>query len=232
MDCKTKMKTVVVPGTDAIKELGRLWRNRTDTGLHPILFGKQDSFGFIEKGCSRVTDPLSVIRKSMNINIDEYLTEYYQEYPEDFSEDEITVEEEDGVAGQSLPAPHEINLISDLDDEASYTIGLLEMEEPWHVFAHLGWGDEKTGGQDIWGCDFQCAMHRRWQEQWGAEVISMTPVVIECRVARPPLNAEDAMRLAREQYVYCKDIVHQGAGSLTELASILLRGKEWFFWWD
>jgi len=42
--------------------------------------------------------------------------------------------------------------------------------------------------------------------------------------------AEEA--LAKEQFLYCSDIVEQGAGSIRNLASILLNGRAWYFWWD
>ena len=40
------------------------------------------------------------------------------------------------------------------------------------------------------------------------------------------------MALAREQFVYCPDIVYQGTGTLAGLAAALLEGTTWYFWWD
>jgi hypothetical protein len=56
--------------------------------------------------------------------------------------------------------------------------------------------------------------------------------MVECFVARPPLTRADALILAREQYFYCGALVHQGAGSVVELAEILIGRKRWYFWWD
>jgi Domain of unknown function (DUF4253) len=46
------------------------------------------------------------------------------------------------------------------------------------------------------------------------------------------LTRKDALDLAREQYIYCSDIVSQGTGTLEALAAGLLGGTAWFFWWD
>ena len=40
------------------------------------------------------------------------------------------------------------------------------------------------------------------------------------------------MELAEEQFAYCPDIVHQGVGTISALASMLLDGTAWYFWWD
>ncbi len=31
---------------------------------------------------------------------------------------------------------------------------------------------------------------------------------------------------------YCPDIVDQGVGTLDALATVLVSGSVWFFWWD
>jgi hypothetical protein len=40
------------------------------------------------------------------------------------------------------------------------------------------------------------------------------------------------MQLAMEQYLYCADIVDQGVESVANLATLLLKQKVWYFWWD
>jgi hypothetical protein len=56
--------------------------------------------------------------------------------------------------------------------------------------------------------------------------------VIEMTVARPPMTKEAAMELAKEQFLYCPDIVYQGTESVEALAAGLLDARVWFFWWD
>ena len=38
--------------------------------------------------------------------------------------------------------------------------------------------------------------------------------------------------IAREQYVYCSDIVEQGAQTLSALAAVLMESDWLYFWWD
>ena len=56
--------------------------------------------------------------------------------------------------------------------------------------------------------------------------------VVQCYVEKPPMNAQGALDLAKEQYAYCYDIVEQGTETIPALASELLKSKIWFFWWD
>ena len=48
----------------------------------------------------------------------------------------------------------------------------------------------------------------------------------------PPQSPDESLALAREHCVYCADIVHQGVGSVGNLASLLRRNACWYFWWD
>ncbi len=52
------------------------------------------------------------------------------------------------------------------------------------------------------------------------------------RVKQRPQTREAAIDLAREQYVYCNDIVDQGVGTLSVLAAVLMESDWWYFWWD
>jgi len=76
------------------------------------------------------------------------------------------------------------------------------------------------------------AILRRWSERYGLEMYAYTGDVIECEIARPPAGRKEALKLAREQYLYCSDIVDQGVGSIASLAAILEVSTHWYFWWD
>jgi hypothetical protein len=77
-----------------------------------------------------------------------------------------------------------------------------------------------------------CAVHRYWQQQYGAEVVSVTHDIVQCDVSRPPTDRQAALSLAEQQYYYCADIVQQGVGTIEALAALLLKGRYWYFWWD
>lgn len=98
----------------------------------------------------------------------------------------------------------------------------------WEAFAQLAWGGFNE-------CPFpheHCLLHRTWAEEYGAELVSMSDAVVECRVARPPQTRQAALALAKQQYLYCPDIVDQGTESIVGLAAELLKCPYWFFWWD
>ena len=76
------------------------------------------------------------------------------------------------------------------------------------------------------------AFGKRWHEQYGAEIVSITHDVMEFTVAKPPQTKGAALALAKEQFVFCPDIVHQGVGDVAALAATLLKSNYWYFWWD
>jgi hypothetical protein len=76
------------------------------------------------------------------------------------------------------------------------------------------------------------AVQKRWHWKFGAEVVCIADDVVEMTVSRPPTDRTSALELAREQYVYCEDLVVQGTLTLERLAASLLGAKKWFFWWD
>ena len=108
------------------------------------------------------------------------------------------------------------------------TIALVPTDAPWEVPAYLKFG----GWNECLEPEEHVALMRRWNELYGAEVVGMTSAVVEMVVARPPSDLGRAKALAREQYVYCPDIVDQGTGTIAALAETLLDAPVWYFWWD
>jgi hypothetical protein len=80
--------------------------------------------------------------------------------------------------------------------------------------------------------DQHVTVHRHWHEKYGANIISATGDIIECTVERPPNTRDEAIALAREQFIYCEDIVYQGCGTIMNLAATLKDADTWYFWWD
>jgi hypothetical protein len=98
----------------------------------------------------------------------------------------------------------------------------------WEIPAYLkfgGWNACPDPAQ-------QAAVLRYWNERHGMEVYSISSDVMECAVARPPRTREEALALAREQFLFCGDIVFQGTETLALLAAGILDAEAWFFWWD
>lgn len=94
--------------------------------------------------------------------------------------------------------------------------------------AHLrygGWNECPEPAQHV-------AAFRQWRDRYGAELVGLGSDTINMRVARPPQSRQAALALAREQFLYCFDIVVQGTQTLEALAAGLQKSRWWFFWWD
>lgn len=105
---------------------------------------------------------------------------------------------------------------------------VLPTDDPAEAPAYLRYG----GWNDCPAPEVHVAALRRWKEQFGFEPICFGGDLIEGRVARRPADREAALDLAREQAVYCPDVIDQGAETLSNLGAILMAGDWWFFWWD
>ncbi len=98
----------------------------------------------------------------------------------------------------------------------------------WEIPAYLHAG----GWNDCPAPEAQVAVLRAWHAAYGIELYALTGDKLECLALRPPTTREAALTLAREQFLFCSDIVHQGTGRLEILAAALLDADTWFFWWD
>lgn len=107
-------------------------------------------------------------------------------------------------------------------------LALVPTKVAWEVPAFLKWG----GWNECPIVAEQCAAMRYWHQKFGAEPVALTSSIAEMHVARPPVDQETALSLAREQYLYCNDIVTQGCQTISDLGATLLRGTSWYFWWD
>lgn len=138
----------------------------------------------------------------------------------------VTEEPEEFSAEAELVSVHRDVLTGKFKDKV--WIGLARIEQSWMLPAITRYGDWNDCPSPV----IHCAMLRYWQEKYGAEIVTMSGDVIECRVTKPPDTDEAAMQLAREQYCYCADIVEQGTDTITNLAATLLDSEHWYFWWD
>ena len=218
------MRLVTVSGSHAIAELDRLRGLYQSTGLYPILLGDAEDHTRIMDTLDESADVTATLDESRKIDP----VRWFREKPK--SEPELYQSEEG-----EWPAspPEELGIITHQDvltrkPKKEVLIGLLKVAAPWEVFAQLNWG----GWND---CPFpaeHCAIHGYWASLYGAEVVSITGDVVQCVVTRPPSDRDASLRLAREQYVYCYDIVEQGVQSIAALAAGLTNSRYWYFWWD
>jgi hypothetical protein len=103
----------------------------------------------------------------------------------------------------------------------------LPLTVPWQVPATLRLG----GWNQCPQTETHIAIARSWARRYGAEIISASNNILEMRVNSPPKTKDDSMKIAREQFFYCGDLVHRKFKTLSALAANLMYAPYWSFWW-
>jgi hypothetical protein len=213
----------IVSGAKAWTTLQEL---RKQPGVVPVVFGDRNDYDNVTTvmgmGDASFED---YVRSGASLDIDQWVASRVEEDPEYYSTDGAE------LAAGNAQQPGLLTVVYDVmsgQPKAEVFIGLVPVQEPWQVPAYL-----KIGGwNECPEADIHVAFFKRWYEQFGAVVTSISSDVIEFTVERPPQTMEEARRLAHEQFIYCADIVHQGVQTESNLAQALLGSGNWFFWWD
>lgn len=213
-----------VPGSKALETLSEL--RTAGTGV-PVILGSNETFERLVEAMEMNQDESveALIASAREIDIHEWLRERAAAEP-DYYEMEASEWPED-------PPPPTTSLIAHCDilTEQPYdevVITTIPAEESWMVPCYLRIG----GWNECPRAEEHAALFKHWYQQHGATVACITDDIIELTVERPADTREEALALARQQFVYCADIVDQGVGSLEALAATLLGGTVWYFWWD
>lgn len=133
-------------------------------------------------------------------------------------------------SGADAEPPRKLVVATDPGSDEPFAkvyIGLFPTDDWTTIPAYLRWG-----GGFCPSAEYHVATLRRWRDSHGAELVSLSRDTMELRVATRPQTRRQALALAREQYVYCPDLVIQGHQTLRALAGDLLLADWWFFWWD
>jgi hypothetical protein len=213
---------VVVPGKSALAELERLRLQFSSTGLYPILFGDDEDYARIPNSAGNGAQVKAILQESQQIDPSHWFRQKFESDRDSYPADD----------GDWPEWSEELGIVTHLEcdscaPKAKVLIGLLKVAEPWESFAYLNWG----GWADCPSAAEHCAIHRYWAEHYGAEVVSITGNAVQCYVRSPPETREIGLRLAREQYIYCPDIVNQGTRSIAQLAAGLIDSRCWYFGW-
>lgn len=219
-------------------DVWRAVRNETDnTGYWPIFTEDHyDLFEFME--WDEGEDPALILKEAGSIQAPGWFQAHLEEDPSRYSEAseaERTDSKGKGIDEYWKPNSKQSNIdgadgfyvIENIGDGTS-TMILVPTKTPWHAAAVLNWGNSNDGISPA----EHTAMHKYWFTKYGAEPVSVTNAIWEFRVVKPPEDRAEAIALAREQFIYCPDIVHQGCSTLTGLASELIYSPRWYFWWD
>lgn len=212
---------IKVSGRDALNTYQKL---KTKIGVLPIILGDNKDVDAISENMDYVTHSFEqLIEQAQSINP---LDWFDKRQAQDADYYDLTA-----GAWQDLSPANEMTVHLDIlsgKPKQDVYIALVPVEQSWMVPAFLKIGD----WNDCPNPAEHCAILNYWQTRYGAKIAAITRDVIELEVERPPVTKEQALKLAEQQFIYCPDIVYQGTESIAALASTLLNGKVWFFWWD
>lgn len=221
-------KTVKLAGNRALEELQVCRAAYRISGEYPFLIGNADDLELVQEAAeSNDCDFDEIIRHSMNLDLENWLGERREEA----AEYEFSMEETQGDWPGEVDEKGAIGLHKDIltgEIKPEVFLGLAKIAEPWQLPAALSYG----GWNECPEAETHCAFFRKWQAEFGAEIVGMSGDVVECVVKNPPQTKEAAMDLAWQQYWYCSDIVEQGCGSVSNLGATLINSDYWYFWWD
>jgi Domain of unknown function (DUF4253) len=233
---------LTVGGTEAINLWNYLRQLNDESHYYPLLLGGEEEiekhqeywerFAVPENEIIEIDAVSAVINRASTLDAEKWFCDRAQEmYADEFDEE---VEDRDPLEAITNGILGDWN--GDIFPSENFTIPALETvmialiptQICWHIPAYLnfgGWNSCPIPEEHI------CLM-KKWYEIYGAEVVGMTHDTIEMRVIKPPLDEKTAMSLAKEQYLYCNDIVDQGTQTLSALVSTLIECSVWYFWWD
>jgi hypothetical protein len=213
-----------VPGSEALAKLAEL---AAAGGGFPVILGDAEK-------CERMQETFEMndgrtveqaIDAARKIDPANWFVERQASDPEYYD-----LEEGDWPQGDPGPA-HSLTSHRDVltgEPFAEVNIGVIAAAEAWMVPCHLRIG----GWNECPSAEEHAAIFKYWGDKFGATVACIADDVIEMTVTRPPSTRDEALELAKEQYLYCADIVDQGTESVEALAAALVNAEFWFFWWD
>lgn len=226
---------VTVPGVSAMRAWEAL---REREGHWPVMVGDDEALGQVMEtfafmtseegaGADHHAGQVAILERARTIELPGALEQLFRD---EFGEDAIEPELGQWPARGASAQPG-LTLASDILTGRPFPqvhIILLPTDDFTEVPAYLRWG----GWNACPSPEVHVAMLRRWREQWGIELIGMSGDVMNLRASRRPKTRDAALALAREQFLYCNDIVHQGTSDMAPLAASLMESDWWYFWWD
>jgi hypothetical protein len=218
-------ETLTVAGTEAVSTCLRL-RAEGAGRITPVILGDPKKLSsLLDVVPANGGSPQTIIDRSERISMGSFLDKRLAQ------EEEYYRNVEKGEWPEGVTPSQDLTGYTDIVKRRPLkTVAICKVPTPrsWEVPAYLSFG----GWNECPGPEEHVALLRYWQENYGADIITLSSDVIECTVSRPPTERAQALALAWEQFVYCSDIVYQGTETLSSLAATLCGGKTWFFWWD
>lgn len=218
-------------GASAVDLWRRLRSAAGEIGYWPVILGRDEDIEQHRESCNVMSEAagrgsvMDIVAAGAKVDIVEWLTERAALDPQG----------PPPLSGQwpseEEPPSHQFTLPMNPDDDTPLPrvhIGLIPTVIGWQVPAFLRFG----GWNHCPSPEHHVAMLRYWRGLYGAEIVGLGGDVLEVAISRPPTDRTAALRLAREQYVYCSDIVRLSSHTLEGRAASLLGTTVWSFWWE
>ncbi len=100
---------------------------------------------------------------------------------------------------------------------------LLPTASSWETLAYLNWY-----GTSDHGSEFYIALGKSWETRFGAELIAHYGTMLQCLVARPPRDAQDAWEVAREHDLAAECTLALPGTAVRHYAQGLVGHNRWF----
>lgn len=101
------------------------------------------------------------------------------------------------------------------------------VSHPWLIPAYIPFGGFNSCPTE----EDHMAIAKYWYEKHGAVLAHISAFTLEYYVEHP-VDKNDAMQLAEEQFGYCCDVFLSAETNLTTLAEMDTKSTVWYFWWD
>lgn len=206
----------------AWREFHALWRLQ---GCSAIVVGDRNDVALLAESIelNNEKSPESILQSAADI----VPGAFFEERSHELGPDALTPDRRDWP----IAAPTYFSIQCDIltkNPKPVVYLARIPTVHPWEIPAHLKYG----GWNDCPAPECHVAVFKDWTQRFDLEIYGVTSDVIECAIRRPPGTKAAALALAREQFLYCTDIVFQGTESISLLAATLLDSDVWYFWWD
>ena len=215
---------VSVRGQEAVEAWERLKAKGAGT-FWPVTLGDQERVSLLSEEIEEPASPQDVVAAADSLTLGQILADRTAQDKEYFNSVGVGDWPSEDVAPGLLVGHTDI-----LSSKPLKQVFICEVPTPnsWETPAYLQFG----GWNECPVSEEQVALFRDWHGRYGADIVTIRGDILEARVDRRPTDREEALALAREQFIYCPDIVYQGTGDLSHLAATLMVSDYWYFWWD
>jgi hypothetical protein len=217
----------IVSGNVAEASLPILANSRP--GCTPMILGGLEGVAtLLESFELNEQNPDQIIGDVADLDLDDWFRTREKEAEELYPEYPNAPSGEWPNGGHSMTSITSVRDVSTHEYLSEVLVALLPTPDPTLSAAYLKFGD----WNDCPSPQIHVALAQRWQKSHDARLVVNTYDVLEFQVGRPIQAREEALDMARVQYLYCTDIVEQGTETLEALAATLCGSSVWYFWWD